>query len=102
VSIIYFLNILSKSFKNPQSLQYFDFQAMLFINFTGEGAESLKSKYREVATSNKGQGLSFLLGDAENSQGAFQVSLILLSSIVYLQGSIGFKLLNTFLSFLNH
>ena len=51
------------------------FQAMLFINFTGEGAESLKSKYREVATSYKGQGFSFLLGDAENSQGAFQVSL---------------------------
>ncbi|CAN7050528.1 unnamed protein product [Brassica rapa subsp. trilocularis] len=45
---------------------------MFFINFTGESAETLKSKYREVATSNKGQGLSFLLGDAENSQGAFQ------------------------------
>lgn len=52
---------------------------MLFTNFTGEGAESLKSKYHEVATSNKGQGLSFLLGDAENSQGAFQVSLSRLS-----------------------
>ncbi|VVA92097.1 unnamed protein product [Arabis nemorensis] len=47
-------------------------KVMLFTNFTGEGAESLKSKYHEVATSNKGQGLSFLLGDAENSQGAFQ------------------------------
>ncbi|CAH8351942.1 unnamed protein product [Eruca vesicaria subsp. sativa] len=47
-------------------------KAMFFINFTGEGAETLKSKYREVATFNKGQGLSFLLGDAENSQGAFQ------------------------------
>ena len=52
---------------------------MFFIDFTGESAETLKSKYREVATSNKGEGLSFLLGDAENSQGAFQVSLALLS-----------------------
>lgn len=72
------------------------------MNFTGEGAETLKSKYREVATSNKGQGLSFLLGDAENSQGAFQVRLPHLSPIVYLQVSIGYKELNIFLSFLNH
>lgn len=75
---------------------------MLFVNFTGEAAESLKSKYREVATSNKGQGLSFLLGDAENSQGAFQVSLPHLSLIVYLQISIGYKLVNIVLSFLNN
>ncbi|KAJ4869054.1 Protein disulfide isomerase-like 1-1 [Raphanus sativus] len=53
---------------------------MLFINFTGEGAEALKSKYREVAASFKGQGLSFLLGDAENSQGAFQKRAKFLSS----------------------
>ncbi|KAH0864302.1 hypothetical protein HID58_081513, partial [Brassica napus] len=60
---------------HPYVIKFFDSsntKAMLFINFTGEGAESLKSKYREVATSYKGQGLSFLLGDAENSQGAFQ------------------------------
>ena len=52
---------------------YFEFQALFFMNFNGEGAESLKSKYREVAASNKGHGLSFLLGDAENSQEALQV-----------------------------
>ncbi|KAG2318666.1 hypothetical protein Bca4012_055138 [Brassica carinata] len=60
---------------HPYVIKFFDSpntKAMLFINFTGEGAESLKSKYREVAASYKGQGLSFLLGDAENSQGAFQ------------------------------
>uniref|UniRef100_A0A1J3DFM3 Protein disulfide-isomerase n=1 Tax=Noccaea caerulescens TaxID=107243 RepID=A0A1J3DFM3_NOCCA len=60
---------------HPYVIKFFESQntkAMLFFNFTGEGAETLKSKYREVATSNKGQGLSFLLGDAENSQGAFQ------------------------------
>ncbi|CAL9215824.1 unnamed protein product [Arabidopsis halleri] len=60
---------------HPYVIKFFEStntKAMLFMNFTGEGAESLKSKYREVATSNKGQGLSFLLGDAENSQGAFQ------------------------------
>lgn len=47
----------------------------MFVNFTGATAESLKSKYREVATSNKGQGLAFLVGDAESSQGAFQVTI---------------------------
>ncbi|KAG5379069.1 hypothetical protein IGI04_026911 [Brassica rapa subsp. trilocularis] len=60
---------------HPYVIKFFDSpntKAMFFINFTGESAETLKSKYREVATSNKGQGLSFLLGDAENSQGAFQ------------------------------
>ncbi|XP_013599001.1 PREDICTED: protein disulfide isomerase-like 1-1 [Brassica oleracea var. oleracea] len=60
---------------HPYVIKFFDSpntKAMFFINFTEESAETLKSKYREVATSNKGQGLSFLLGDAENSQGAFQ------------------------------
>ncbi|ESQ27367.1 hypothetical protein EUTSA_v10018420mg [Eutrema salsugineum] len=47
-------------------------KAMMFVNFTGETADSLKSKFREVATSYKGQGLAFLVGDAENSQGALQ------------------------------
>jgi len=46
----------------------------MFVNFTGATAEALKSKYREVATSNKDQSLAFLVGDAESSQGAFQVT----------------------------
>lgn len=49
----------------------------MFLNFTGEKAESLKSKYREIATSYKGQDLAFLVGDAESSQGAFQVTISL-------------------------
>ncbi|KAL1196190.1 Protein disulfide isomerase-like 1-1 [Cardamine amara subsp. amara] len=60
---------------HPYVIKFFDSpntKVMLFMNFTGEAAESFKSKYHEVATSNKGQGLSFLLGDAENSEGAFQ------------------------------
>lgn len=56
----------------------------MFINFTGETAESLKSKYREVATSNKGQGHAFLLGDAESSQGAFQVTISVVSPYHFL------------------
>jgi protein disulfide-isomerase A1 len=47
-------------------------KAMLFINFTAEGAESFKSKYRETAEQYKQQGISFLIGDVEASQGAFQ------------------------------
>ncbi|CAH8354751.1 unnamed protein product [Eruca vesicaria subsp. sativa] len=56
----------SKFFENPAT------KVMMFVNFTGETAESLKSKFREVATSYKGQDLAFLVGDAENSQGALQ------------------------------
>jgi len=48
---------------------------MLFINFTAEGAESFKSKYREAAELYKHQGVSFLVGDVESSQGAFQVCI---------------------------
>ncbi|KAJ4916352.1 Protein disulfide isomerase-like 1-1 [Raphanus sativus] len=60
---------------HPYVLKFFELpntKALFFINFNGEGAESLKSKYREVAAANKGHGLSFLLGDAANSQEAFQ------------------------------
>lgn len=58
-------------------------QVMMFINFTGESAESLKSKYREVATSYKGQGLSFLVGDAEGGKDALEVTIILFVSLNY-------------------
>ncbi|XP_010521263.1 PREDICTED: protein disulfide isomerase-like 1-1 [Tarenaya hassleriana] len=60
---------------HPYVIKFFDSpddKAMFFMNFTGESAESFKSKYNEVARSYKGKGLSFLLGDVENSQNAFQ------------------------------
>ncbi|XP_027339712.1 protein disulfide-isomerase [Abrus precatorius] len=47
-------------------------KAMLFINFTAEGAESFKSKYHEAAEQFRQHGVNFLLGDVEASQGAFQ------------------------------
>ncbi|XP_019094985.1 PREDICTED: protein disulfide isomerase-like 1-1 [Camelina sativa] len=47
-------------------------KVMLYINLTGEAAESFKCKYREVATSNKGQGLRFLLGGVNDSQGTLK------------------------------
>ncbi|XWS23720.1 hypothetical protein CRYUN_Cryun28dG0039400 [Craigia yunnanensis] len=47
-------------------------KVMLFANLSSEGVDSLKSKYREVAELYKGQGISFLLGDVEASQSAFQ------------------------------
>ncbi|KAE8723681.1 Protein disulfide-isomerase [Hibiscus syriacus] len=55
-----------KFYNNPHD------KAMLFANLSGEGIESLQSKYREVAEQYKGQGISFLLGDLEASQSAFQ------------------------------
>ncbi|XP_057446025.1 protein disulfide-isomerase-like [Lotus japonicus] len=47
-------------------------KAMLFINFTAEGAESIQAKYREAAEEYRKQDVSFLVGDVEASQGAFQ------------------------------
>lgn len=48
---------------------------MLFINFTAEGAESIQAKYREAAEEYRKQDVSFLVGDVEASQGAFQVCM---------------------------
>jgi protein disulfide-isomerase A1 len=55
-----------KFFNSPNS------KAMLFLNTSGELGDAFKSKYHEVASKYKGKGISFLLGDIEASQGAFQ------------------------------
>ncbi|MBA0823996.1 hypothetical protein Goarm_020687 [Gossypium armourianum] len=47
-------------------------KAMLFADLSTEGFDLLQSKYREVAEQYKGKGISFLLGDVEASQAAFQ------------------------------
>ncbi|EEF48327.1 protein disulfide isomerase, putative [Ricinus communis] len=60
---------------HPFVIKFFnspDAKAMLFMNFNGEAADSIKSKYQEVAHQFKGEGIIFLLGDVEASQGAFQ------------------------------
>ncbi|CAN1176144.1 Protein disulfide-isomerase [Linum perenne] len=60
---------------HPYVIKFFnspDPKAMLFVNFTNAVADSFKSKYREVAEQSKGQGMIFLIGDVEASQGAFQ------------------------------
>lgn len=48
-------------------------QAMLFLNFSNEDFEDFKSKYQSAAEHYKGQNISFLIGDLDASQGAFQV-----------------------------
>lgn len=48
---------------------------MLFLNFSSEQFEALKSKYYEVASNYNGKGISFLIGDLDASEGAFQVNL---------------------------
>ncbi|KAI4337828.1 hypothetical protein L6164_016198 [Bauhinia variegata] len=55
-----------KFFNSPHA------KAMLFINFTVEDADSFKSKYREAAEQYRQDAISFLIGDLEASQGAFQ------------------------------
>ncbi|KAL6963844.1 disulfide-isomerase-like [Sarracenia purpurea var. burkii] len=45
---------------------------MLFLNFSDEHADAFESKYRDVAEQYKGKGISFLIGDVEASEGAFQ------------------------------
>ncbi|ONK58838.1 uncharacterized protein A4U43_C08F260 [Asparagus officinalis] len=46
--------------------------AMFFLNFSSEQFEAFKSKYLEVASTFKGNGISFLIEDLDASQGAFQ------------------------------
>ncbi|KAL0351504.1 UNVERIFIED_CONTAM: protein disulfide-isomerase [Sesamum calycinum] len=61
---------------HPFVIKYFgssNDKAMLFLNFTAEEKfDAFKSKYHEVAVLYKGKDLSFLMGDIEASQGAFQ------------------------------
>ncbi|KAL8126532.1 hypothetical protein AgCh_013708 [Apium graveolens] len=60
---------------HPFLVKYFDSpasKAMLFVNFSTEKFDDFKTKFNEVAAEHKGKGLSFLLGDLEASQGAFQ------------------------------
>lgn len=42
------------------------------MNFSSE-FDAFKSKYNDVAVIYKGEGVSFLLGDVEAGQGAFEV-----------------------------
>ncbi|KAJ8762887.1 hypothetical protein K2173_023016 [Erythroxylum novogranatense] len=55
-----------KFFNSPHA------KAMFFLNFSSEDADSLKAKYHEVAEQYKGEGLAFLVGDVDASQGALQ------------------------------
>ncbi|KAI3865417.1 hypothetical protein MKW92_018197 [Papaver armeniacum] len=55
-----------KFFNSPNA------KAMLFLNFSVELADGIKSKFQEVAKAQKGKGVSFLMGDLEASEGAFQ------------------------------
>lgn len=60
---------------HPFVVKYFDSplaKAMLFMNFSSENGDSIRTKYQEVAGQHKGDGLVFLLGDVEASQGALQ------------------------------
>lgn len=51
---------------------------MLFVNFNNDLFDSFKSKYHEVAEQYKGNDISFLIGDVEASQGAFQVRFLII------------------------
>ncbi|XP_060214393.1 protein disulfide-isomerase [Lycium barbarum] len=55
-----------KFFNSPNA------KAMLFVNFSNDQIDTFKSKYQEVAEQFKGKDISFLIGDVEASQGAFQ------------------------------
>ncbi|KAJ0976830.1 hypothetical protein J5N97_012304 [Dioscorea zingiberensis] len=55
-----------KFFNNPND------KAMLFINFSNEYVDEFKSKFQGAAEHYKGKKISFLIGDLDASQGAFQ------------------------------
>ncbi|GAB4862085.1 disulfide-isomerase [Ancistrocladus abbreviatus] len=59
---------------HPYVIKFFNSanaKAMLFMNFSDQ-SDAYKTKYQEIAEEYKGKGISFLLGDVEASQGAFQ------------------------------
>lgn len=59
---------------HPYVIKFFNTQnakAMMFVNFTGD-VDAYKKNFQEVAEEYKGKEISFLLGDVEASQGAFQ------------------------------
>lgn len=58
---------------------------MLFVNFSTE-LDAFKSKYNDVATLYKGDGIGFLLGDVDASEEAFQVSLCFQQSMIKEKG----------------
>ncbi|XP_076911469.1 protein disulfide-isomerase-like [Bidens hawaiensis] len=47
-------------------------KAMLFLNFSSKPFGAFESKYHDIANEHKGKGISFLMGDVEASQGAFE------------------------------
>ncbi|PIA47457.1 hypothetical protein AQUCO_01400244v1 [Aquilegia coerulea] len=55
-----------KFFNSPNA------KAMLFLNFSSQLFDAFKSKFDDAAEHYKGKGVSFLMGDLEASQGAFQ------------------------------
>ncbi|KAH7680787.1 Protein disulfide-isomerase protein [Dioscorea alata] len=60
---------------HPYVIKFFNSpndKAMLFLNFSNEDFEDFKSKYQSAAEHYKGQNISFLIGDLDASQGAFQ------------------------------
>lgn len=50
-----------------------DEQALLFLRFNSYKFDVYKSKLHEVAELYKGKNISFLIGDSENSESAFEV-----------------------------
>ncbi|XP_020111661.1 protein disulfide isomerase-like 1-1 [Ananas comosus] len=60
---------------HPYLLKFFgrpSNKAMLFVNFSDEKFDAFKSKFREAAEQFKGQNISFLIGDLDATQRAFQ------------------------------
>ncbi|KAM7507757.1 hypothetical protein LguiA_018210 [Lonicera macranthoides] len=60
---------------HPLVIKFFNIpnnKALLFLNFSSAVVDSFKRKYYDIAKQYKGTGISFLMGDVEASQGAFQ------------------------------
>ncbi|EXB60097.1 Protein disulfide-isomerase [Morus notabilis] len=60
---------------HPFVIKFFNSQnakAMLFLSFSSDIADAFRSKFHEVAEKFRTEGVSFLVGDLEASQGAFQ------------------------------
>jgi protein disulfide-isomerase A1 len=60
-------------------------QAMLFLNFIDDRIEVFKREFHEAARQFSTNNLSFLIGDVEAADRAFQVLLFVLSAFTLLE-----------------
>jgi len=64
-------------------------QAMLFLNFSDDRIEAFKSQIQEAAKKFSANNISFLIGDVESADRAFQVAICSFSEYLFVKNFYG-------------